>query len=135
MKNTDKFNCWTMLKNFSDDLILDYILGETTEEIREKISIQIETDDTVRELYLRKKREFDIERFFDGELTSEEESELLELVKSDKELRRHFKLFRDINNFLHLMIIEEEYHNELRKSGLTPKYKGEILELMEEVCC
>ena len=104
-----------MSEKIDEQLLFDFILDETTEEQSKRIMEKIESDEVVRNQYLQKKREFDIERYLENDLSFSEKIELEELIKKDQELREHFKLSININDFLQLMVIEEQCQNELER--------------------
>ena len=127
MINSYKSINWATLIIFSEDLILDFLLDDVSAELKEQITNQIESDETLREWYLKKKKEFDVSRYFDGELTLEEKLELEESLQSDKELREFFNLHSNINDFFKQMLIEEIFIEELEIQNNSSNLKDKWL--------
>ncbi|GEM_PF-3036666 len=126
---------WAVLKDISEELIVDFLHGNVSEEVKTRISKQIESDITLKEWFQERKREFDIERYVNGELTSEEESALMKLIKRDKKMQELLNLHKDVQLFLKEMTLEEGLKKELSKLDISPCLKNSILLQLKKGKC
>jgi len=135
MEYKDKMSGWAVLKDISEELIVDFLHGNVSEEVKTRISKQIESDITLKEWFQERKREFDIERYVNGELTSEEESALMKLIKRDKKMQELLNLHKDVQLFLKEMTLEEGLKKELSKLDISPCLKNSILLQLKKGKC
>ena len=84
-----------MTQRINRQMLLNFVLNEVSEKQHKCILNEIENDEITRGLYIQVKREFDIEKYLDNDMSVGERIELEELLKKDMKLKEHFVLSKD----------------------------------------
>ncbi|NOQ27117.1 MAG: hypothetical protein GQ564_17290 [Bacteroidales bacterium] len=102
--------------SISHDEITAFVLNELKGEHREKIEKAINTNEIIKEMFLLEKRQYDVERYLDKEMSIGENCEFEELLIKNPSLKEHFILSKDIDEFLNIEAIRNQFdmiHHEL----------------------
>lgn len=108
------------LNSITHDQISAFVLNELKGKQREKIVKAINTNEIIREMYLCEKRQYDVERYLDNEMSIEEYCEFEDLLTKKPSLNEYFVLSKDINDFLHVEALRNQFekiHYELYGMG------------------
>lgn len=88
-------------------ILLDFILNETTEEQQKQMLQEIRNCEIIRQWYLKVKRELDAERYINDEMSIHEKIEFEEILKVNIDLREYLDLSSEINVFLRIEAFRE----------------------------
>ena len=89
-----------MSEPIDEQFLFDFLLGDVSKDNCIRIIKEIETDEVTRNLYLKKKRELDIERYLNNDMPLREKIQLKKLLKKDPILKKQFNLRKDVNDFI-----------------------------------
>lgn len=104
------------INSVTHDEISAFVLNELKGEYLEKIVNAINTNQIIREMYLLEKRQYDVERYLENEMSIGEYCEFEELLTKNPSLKEHFALSKDINVFLNVEAFRNQFdkiHHEL----------------------
>ncbi|NOQ27608.1 MAG: hypothetical protein GQ564_19775 [Bacteroidales bacterium] len=107
--------------------LVNFVLNNVSEAEHKRISEAINTNSVIKERYLLEKRKYDVERYFENEVTIAEHCEIEELLESNTRLQMHFELIKDLNKFLQkgfkeqLNNIHDEIYDAFRNNEVSRK--------------
>lgn len=81
-------------------VLLNFVLNNVSEIQHKRILKRIENNKAIRELYHEIKREIDVQRYADDEMSSEERIEFEKKMEEDPELKANYNLYKDVDGFL-----------------------------------
>ncbi len=95
--------------SINHDEITAFVLNELKGERREKIVKAINTNDIIREMYLLEKRQYDVERYLDSEMSIGEYYEFEELIVKKPSLKEYLVLSKNIDEFLNIEAFRNQF--------------------------